>query len=266
MVTQSQPPNYLIADLHLDAERPETTHLFADFLDGPAREAGSLYIMGDLFEAWIGDDAQDSLAQTVAVHLRALAETGVSIFFICGNRDFLLGEDYCRQAGMSYLEEPYMLPESEPPVLLLHGDILCTDDVSYQRFRRKVRNPGWQRRILSRPVWWRRMLARLARIMSRRHTGSTKAEIMDVNDQAVDDFFRSHGIRRIVHGHTHRPAIHDLEIDNQHCQRIVLGDWGEQGNLVRVDDDGIAMLNIARGDNGDIELRLQETAAPLVRS
>lgn len=255
--------SYLIADLHLDAQRPETTRLFTDFLDGPAREADALYIMGDLFEAWIGDDARDAVATNVAIHLRALAETGTSIFFICGNRDFLLGEEYCRQAGMTYLEEPFALPGSDPSILLLHGDVLCTDDVSYQRFRRKVRNPDWQRRMLSRPVWYRRLLAHLARIMSRRHTGSTEAMIMDVNQEAVEEFFRTHGTRRIIHGHTHRPAIHDLQIDNQHCQRIVLSDWGDQGNLVRIDDNGVAMLTIARDESGGVELRMQETAAPL---
>lgn len=199
----------------------------------------------------------------MATELAGLSARGTDIYFICGNRDFLLGKDYCRRAGMEYLEEPYRLTATDPPAILLHGDVLCTDDVAYQRFRRKVRNPAWQRRILSRPVWWRRMLARLARIMSRRHTGSTEAVIMDVNDDAVRAYFVKHEVRRVIHGHTHRRAIHDFEIDGKHCQRIVLGDWHEQGSAVRIDAEGIAMLTIARDDDGGVELRLQETAAPL---
>lgn len=185
------------------------------------------------------------------------------MFFLCGNRDFLLGDEYCNRAGTRHIEEPELLEADEPPILLLHGDVLCTDDVSYQRFRRKVRDPEWQRRILSRPVWWRRLLARLARVMSRRHTGSTEGAIMDVNPEAVEDAFRKHGVRRIIHGHTHRRAIHDLEVDHQHRQRIVLGDWHESGSAVRIDGEGIAMLTIARDDREELELRLQETAAPL---
>lgn len=254
---------YLIADLHLQDERPETTRLLVDFLDGPARDAGALYILGDLFEAWIGDDAPGRLGRLVARHLKALADSGTSIFFVCGNRDFLLGPDFCRQAGMTWLEEPRILDCDGEPVLLLHGDVLCTDDVSYQNFRRKVRNPGWQARILSRPVWWRRLLARLARVMSRRHTGTTEAMIMDVNPQAVAEAFRTHEVRRMIHGHTHRRAIHDLEVDQRHCQRIVLGDWHETGSAVRLLNDEIAMLTVTRDDNEAVELRMQETAAPL---
>lgn len=256
-------PIFLISDLHLDSERPETTQLLLDFLDGPARTAGSLYIIGDLFEAWIGDDAPGQVGRRLARHLSALSAKGTDIYFICGNRDFLLGEDYCRRAGMEYLDEPYLLTECDPPALLVHGDVLCTDDVNYQRFRRKVRDPEWQRRILSRPVWWRRMLARLARIVSRRRTGNTDGAIMDVNEEAVAECFRAHGVRHMVHGHTHRRAIHDFEIDGQHCQRVVLGDWHEQGSAVRIDTDGIAMLTVARDEQGQVELRLNETAAPL---
>lgn len=164
---------------------------------------------------------------------------------------------------MELLVEPERIETDQGPIVLLHGDALCTDDVAYQRFRKKARDPAWQRRMLSRPVWWRRMLARLARMLSRRHTGSREPEIMDVNDQAVADFFRAQDARRIIHGHTHRRAIHDFSVDNRHCQRIVLGDWHAEGSTVRIDESGIAMLTIARDSQGDVELRLQETAAPL---
>lgn len=195
--------------------------------------------------------------------LRRLSDGRVEIFFMCGNRDFLVGEDYCRRAGMRRIEEPARLKGFGHDALLMHGDALCTDDVAYQRFRRKVRNPAWQKRVLSCPVWVRRLLARLARWKSRRHTGQTEHMIMDVNAEAVARCFREHQTRRIIHGHTHRRAIHDLEIDSMHCQRIVLGDWHDTGSTLRVDENGIAMLTVARDEHERIELRRHETAAPL---
>lgn len=255
---------YLIADLHLDEKRPETTRLFLDFVDGPAREAARLYILGDLFEAWIGDDAAGKLGRQVATHLASLAKAGTQIYFLCGNRDFLIGTDYCRQAGMKQLDEPVSLIEHRgETIALLHGDTLCTDDVSYQNFRRKARNPQWQKKMLAKPVWMRKLMAGAARLMSRRHTGSTAETIMDVNPGAVEEAFVHHRVRRMIHGHTHRRAIHDLQIDGRHCQRIVLGDWGRTGSVVRLDNNSPAMLKIARNSDGEVALRLQETAAPL---
>lgn len=256
-------PTYLIADLHLQDERPDTTRLFLDFLAGPARGANALYIMGDLFEAWIGDDAPGELGRRVAAGLSALAAEGTSVYFICGNRDFLLGDLYCRRCGMTRLVEPEFIDVEGGRILLLHGDVLCTDDVSYQNFRRKVRDPQWQKRMLSRPAWMRRLLARLARLLSRRHTGSTETTIMDVNEEAVHEAFQTHGVRRMVHGHTHRRAIHDLRVNQRHCQRIVLGDWHHDGSALRLEDGTIAMLTVIRGDDGHARLLLQETAAPL---
>lgn len=163
---------------------------------------------------------------------------------------------------MKRLDEPEFLRQADARIMLLHGDTLCTDDYAYQKFRRKARDPRWQQRILSKPAWMRRLMARLARWKSRRHTGNTEVSIMDVNSSAVETAFREHGVRRMIHGHTHRPAIHDISIDQRHCQRIVLGDWHETGSVVRV-DSGLAMLTVARDDRGNAELRLQETAAPL---
>lgn len=218
--------------------------------------------MGDLFEVWVGDDAPGDLGRKVAGGLASLAESGTALYFICGNRDFLIGDRFCRQAGMQRLEEPHFLSLDGERILLLHGDTLCTDDESYQKFRRKSRDPRWQRRILSKPTWLRKLMARFARWKSRQHTGSTEASIMDVNAGAVETAFREHRVRRMIHGHTHRLAIHDISIDQRHCQRIVLGDWHDTGSTVRM-DDGLAMMSVARGENGAVELRLQETAAPL---
>jgi len=219
--------------------------------------------MGDLFEAWIGDDAPGELGRRVARHLAELAASGTSIYFLCGNRDFLVGDRFCRQAGMQRLQEPQFLAQEGEPVLLLHGDTLCTDDESYQRFRRKVRDPDWQARVLAKPAWLRRLLARLARWMSRRHTGGAQTNIMDVNDGAVETAFRDHGARRMIHGHTHRKAIHDLRVDQRHCQRIVLGDWDDTGNALRLQGCEIAMMSVARNSVGGVDLLIQETAAPL---
>lgn len=254
---------YLVADLHLQDEHPETTRLFLDFLDGPAREARSLYVLGDLFEAWIGDDVPGALGRRVADRLADLAAGGTGLYFMCGNRDFLIGDAYCRQAGMQRIEEPQLLEHGDESILLLHGDTLCTDDESYQRFRRKARDPAWQQRVLSKPAWMRKLLARLARWRSRRHTGSTEGHVMDVNPQAVEAAFLEHGVRRMIHGHTHRRAIHDLSVEQRHCQRIVLGDWHETGSAVRLDENGIAMTTIARDGSRKVQVRLHETAAPL---
>lgn len=218
-----------------------------------------------MFEAWIGDDAPGELGRRVARHLSALAGCGTRLYFVCGNRDFLVGDRFCRESGMSRLEEPQRLDTPAGPVVLLHGDTLCTDDTAYQNFRRKARDPHWQRRMLAKPAWLRRLIARLARWKSRRHTGRARHDIMDVNPDAVAAAFREHGVRRMIHGHTHRRAIHDLSIDQRHCQRIVLGDWHHDGSIARVcgNSDSIAMLTVKRDEHGDIALCLQETAAPL---
>ena len=214
-----------------------------------------MYILGDLFEAWVGDDGADATALTVASALRELAEHGSSIFFVHGNRDFLLGPSFAEQSRMRLLQEPVHLPELEPATAVLHGDILCTDDRSYQRFRAKVRNPDWQARILARPLWWRRLLGRLARTISRRRNRGRPPEIMDVNAQAVRQCFEALGIGRLIHGHTHRPGIHRLEINGRTCERVVLGDWhGERGSVLRLDREGACLMVLHYAEGGDLAL------------
>ncbi len=250
----SDRPVFLISDLHLEVNRPETTALFVDFLRGPARRARALYILGDLFETWIGDDAPEQSGPPAGLATRELSQSGVPVFFVAGNRDFLVGPDYCAQAGMTLLEEPVRLPGTSSGIILMHGDMLCTDDIAYQRFRRKVRDPAWQQKILARPAWWRRLLARSARVISRRKTGNNPPEIMDVNTQAVLDCFRQHKIQTLIHGHTHRPAIHQVDVDGRSCQRVVLGDWHHSGSVVRIDNDRIELLKIRRDQKEEIEL------------
>ena len=223
-----------ISDLHLDASRPRITELFLEFLETEAARADALYILGDLFEAWIGDDASDELADRVADGLARLHGKGVPCFFIHGNRDFLLGDAYARRARMTILPDPAVVDVEGERVLLMHGDTLCTDDVAYQSFRRETRAPSWQRAFLARSVADRQRYAEQARSESQRYTRSAGEAITDVTPEAVNATLSKYGTRRLIHGHTHRPALHEINLDGMTCERIVLGDWYEQGSVLRV--------------------------------
>lgn len=229
-----------ISDLHLDAERPRITRLFGDFLQGEARTAEALYILGDLFEAWVGDDDPSETGAFVAERIRALADAGVPVHFIRGNRDFLLGEDYARRAGMTVLPDPAVVVLHGQPTLIGHGDLLCTDDTAYQQFRAQTRDPSWQDNFLAQPLAARIAFAGQARAASKAHQSGLQAQgtmetITDVSPATVQDTYRRYGIDRIIHGHTHRPAVHD---EGGGRTRIVLGDWYEQGSVLRVDGAG----------------------------
>jgi UDP-2,3-diacylglucosamine hydrolase len=227
-------PTLFISDLHLDESRPHIVELFTRFLAGEAHSADALYILGDLFESWIGDDDDCALGLRAAAATRALRDRGVPVYFMHGNRDFLLGADYAARAGMTLLPDPTIIELQGERTLLMHGDTLCTDDIDYLKFRALVRNPDWQRRFLAKPLDERRAFAAQARDESRRHTSAAKPEIMDVNSAAVESAMRAHGVRRLIHGHTHRPATHQLNLDGQVAERIVLGDWYEQSSVLRV--------------------------------
>ena len=221
-----------ISDLHLDENRPQIVELFKQFLRGEARRAKALYILGDLFESWIGDDEDSSLAREVANELAAVRDANVATWFMHGNRDFLLGADYAGRAGMTLLRDPTVIELDGERTLLMHGDTMCTDDVDYQRFRTLVRDPQWQTQFLSRPLADRRAFAEQARGESRRQTAMKANEIMDVNQDAVVSALREHGVDRLIHGHTHRPAVHRFSVDGRAVERIVLGDWYEQGSVL----------------------------------
>lgn len=224
-----------IADLHLDASRPQITRLFENFLAGDeARGADAVYILGDLVEAWIGDDDDAELPGRIAMATRELSNAGVPVYFMVGNRDFLLGEAFAQRAGFSLLEDGTVHDLYGRATLLMHGDLLCTDDVAYQTVRRQVRTPEWKTQILAMPLDARRAFAAKAREDSRAHTGATMETIMDVNTDAVAAAMRQAGVTRLIHGHTHRPAIHRFDLDGQPAERIVLGDWYEQGSVLRI--------------------------------
>ena len=228
-----------ISDLHLDDNAPRQTEWLLAFLDGPARRADAVYILGDLFEFWIGDDALSATAQQVARATAALHASGVPCYFMHGNRDFLVGEDYASAAGMKLLPEFLVVDLYGTPTLLLHGDTLCTDDAEYQEFRQQSRHPAWQAAILARSIEERLHMAKSAREASIVHTGSASTDIMDVNAEAVSDAFIKHHVSRMIHGHTHRPAFHQVDLGDATAERIVLADWHQAGSYLEVSPDGV---------------------------
>ena len=238
-----------ISDLHLDAQRPRITALFGRFLADQARGAEALYILGDLFEAWVGDDAPSETGAFVAAQLRTVSDAGTPVVFIRGNRDFLLGEDFARRAGMTILPDPAVVMLYGKPTLLMHGDTLCTDDAAYQAFRAQTRDPHWQAQFLAQPLAARLGFAQQARAASKAHQSGlqdsgTMAAITDVSPASVDDALTRFGIDTLIHGHTHRPAVHELDVDGRACRRIVLGDWYEQGSVLRADPDGMQLQRL----------------------
>lgn len=232
-----------ISDLHLDASRPHITRLFVDFVRDEASKAQALYILGDLFEAWIGDDAPDETGDQVAVALARLHDEGVPCFFIHGNRDFLLGDAYARRARITLLPDPSVVEIDGERVLLMHGDTLCTDDAPYQAFRAQSHAPAWQRAFLARPIAERQAFAAQARAESQRYTRSVADAMTDVNANAVHSALREHAVGRLIHGHTHRPAVHRMDQEVAIAQRIVLGDWYEQCSVLRAVRGCFALSN-----------------------
>ena len=234
---------HFISDLHLCADRPALTAVFERYLAGPARAAARLYILGDLFEYWAGDDDLDDPLNThVAGLLADLAESGCQVFFMPGNRDFLIGADFAARARLQLLAEPARIELGNEAVLLCHGDSLCTDDLAYQAFRSQVRNPAWQAQFLGQPLAVRKQVIAGVRMKSEEAKSEKAAAIMDVNAEAVIALLREHGVHQLIHGHTHRPADHQVDVDGSPGQRRVLADWrdknGTAGGEVLVWADG----------------------------
>jgi len=224
-----------ISDLHLTEERPEATERFIAFLEDKARAAEALYILGDFFEYWIGDDDLGEPFNAVVAGLLAdLTRRGVPVYLMHGNRDFLIGERFCAATGARLLQDPVVQTIQGEKTLLVHGDTLCTDDLDYQAWRRKARDPAFQADFLAKPLPERRRAVGQMREKSKQVVQEKTAEIMDVNDEAVRQALRRHGVRRLIHGHTHRPGRHALEVDGQRCERWVLPDWYGRGGYVEV--------------------------------
>lgn len=231
-----------IADLHLCGHRPHITQLFLRFLERRAQTCDALYILGDLFEYWIGDDAGTSLGYgDITGGIRALTDSGVAVHVMHGNRDFLIGKKFCEQSGCSLLPDPTKTNLYGQEILLMHGDSLCTDDVAHQAFRTRVHTTQWQAEFLGKPLAEREEIA----IAMRRQSESNKSEksmaMMDVNQTAVESTMKQYGVEVLIHGHTHRPAIHAFTLNSNPATRIVLGDWYEQGSVLVWNQQGFQL-------------------------
>ena len=233
-------PSLFISDLHLHQTRPAASAAFFHFLLTEANRAKALFILGDLFEYWVGDDQldHDHLSRTVCDSIRTLSDAGVEVFFMHGNRDFLIGERFATEAKLTILTDPTQIRHGEQSLLLLHGDTLCTDDLAYPQFRRQARDPAWQAGILAKPYDERVALAASIRERSDTEKATKAAGIMDVSLATVEQVFRTHGYIDMIHGHTHRPATHVHMVDGHQCTRLVLSDWQTQAEFVNIDDPG----------------------------
>jgi UDP-2,3-diacylglucosamine hydrolase len=235
---QPQVPTLFISDLHLNAQQPRITEQFLEFLAKRTADAEALYILGDLFEYWAGDDDLDDPLNRTVVDALARISRGCRVYFMHGNRDFLIGAAFAQASGAQLLTDPALLDLHGTPTLLMHGDTLCTDDVRYQVFRKQVRDPAWQSQFLAKPLAERKAMIDDLRKMSEAEKDGKSAAIMDVNVDSVTATLRTHGVPRLIHGHTHRPAHHQHNVDGKQCERWVLPDWYERGGYLRVSAKG----------------------------
>jgi UDP-2,3-diacylglucosamine hydrolase len=238
-------PTLFLSDLHLAADRPAALAAFHAFAGGPARGAAAVYILGDLFDVWIGDEQlRDPFARAVADALKSLTSAGVAVYVARGNRDFLLGDKFARATGAALLPEQQIVDVGNTRFVVLHGDELCTGDVEYQRYRARMRSAATRRRLLALPYPIRRGIAWYLRRKSRAANSLKPEAIMDVDAEAVAAMFRRHGVGRMIHGHTHRPARHALDVDGEPRERIVLADWDERGHYLEASDDGLHVRDV----------------------
>lgn len=235
----------LVSDLHLEPQRPDLVRAFLHFLQNRARGVEALYILGDLFEAWIGDDAMGPFEQEIATALRQLADSGTAIYLMHGNRDFLIGKAFCRQAGCQLLPDRHITDFHGRRVLLMHGDTLCTRDEGYQKLRRILRNPLTLFVLRHLPLASRQKLARKLRNESRQQTRAKAMDITDVTESEVERELRAARVTTLIHGHTHRPARHELLLDGQPAERIVLGDWDRRGWVLEASEAGLTQVDFA---------------------
>jgi len=237
-------PELFISDLHLSPHEPGTFRRFRDFLAGPARSAARLTLLGDLFDAWAGDDdLADPFNAAVVRELRALVAAGVPVDFVAGNRDFLVGADFAAASGASLLPDPCLREVAGIATLLTHGDTLCTDDADYQRFRAEVRSPAWRAEFLARPLAERKRLIEQLRQRSETEKQGKAMRLMDVNAHAVAALLREYAAASLIHGHTHRQARHAIDVAGRACVRWALGDWtGERGTALACTTEGCRFL------------------------
>lgn len=235
-----------ISDLHLCASRPHIKRLFFEFLESTVRDAKQLYILGDFFEYWAGDDdIDDPFNRSIIDAVAKLSSSHVAVYLMHGNRDFLIGETFCRASGATLLPDPSLIDLNGTRTLLMHGDTLCTDDVEYQNFRKQVRDPHWQQEFLSQPLAQRKVIIEDLRRRSENEKQTKPTEIMDVTRSSVEAVLREHAYPRLIHGHTHRPALHHHTVDGKTCERWVLTDWYERGGYLRCIASGLKAISLA---------------------
>ena len=235
-----------VSDLHLEAERPDIGHQFIEFLNTEAMEADDLYILGDLFEAWVGDDDPNSHYAKIKLAIRKVVDKGIPVYFMHGNRDFMIGRQFANETGVEILQDPYPITMYGQKALLSHGDAMCTDDVQYQRVRVMTRNPDWQASMLAKPLKERLRIAEEARRQSLERTLNLSMNIMDVNQDEVKRVITKYGVDVLLHGHTHRPGVHTVDLGRRKAQRIVLGDWYQQGSVLRWNLQGPKLQELPR--------------------
>ena len=235
-----------VSDLHLEAERPDIGDQFIQFLKTDAMEADDLYILGDLFEAWVGDDDPNAHYAKIKMAIRNVVDKGIPVYFMHGNRDFMIGRQFANDTGVEILKDPYPISMYGQKALLSHGDAMCLDDVQYQRVRAMVRNPDWQASMLAKPLKERLRIAEDARRQSLERTQNLSMNIMDVNPDEVTRVIKEYGVDVLVHGHTHRPDVHTVNLGNRKAKRIVLGDWYQQGSVLRWNLQGPKLQKMPR--------------------
>jgi UDP-2,3-diacylglucosamine hydrolase len=234
-----------ISDLHLDHKRPAITQAFYDFLNTTAKDVEALYILGDFFEAWLGDDDDTPLYLEVIAQLKNYTDNGTAVYLMHGNRDFLIGERFAQRAGVNLMKDPSVIDYHGQQYLLMHGDSLCTKDKEYMQFRAKVRSPQWQQQVLSKTLEQRRNYAKELRQQSQAMTSLKAEDIVDVSPEAVMDIMQQYNVNSLIHGHTHRPNTHPLTIDNKSAQRTVLGDWGELGWYIQLTPEALSLKSFS---------------------
>lgn len=234
---------YFASDVHLSADRPETVSLFLKFLS-TIKAGNELYLLGDIFDTWIGDDDDTPLADQIRQALQHLTQSGVTVFFQAGNRDFLIDQQFLQQTGLQPLSETAVINVNGDKILLMHGDLLCTDDIEYQQARVMLRNPLFVQDFLSKPLQERRIMAAQYRQRSGETTSLKAADIMDINQDTLAKYLQTSGARHIIHGHTHRPATHQLEAQTT-SQRYVLGEWhADHAQILTADEQGIMSIQV----------------------
>jgi len=236
---------YFIADLHLSDSRPDISAAFYHFLNTHIlnQDVDALYILGDFYEVWVGDDYETPLSKEVASRLKQISDSGTPVFFIHGNRDFIIRNKYAKQAGMTLLSEQTVIDLYGTPTIILHGDEMCTQDIEYQKFRKKARGWWWPRLMLALPLWYRRSVAKKAREKSKQNQAGKSLEILDVTQEAVLDVFAKHQVKNMIHGHTHRPNVHHYKEQGTELTRTVLGDWYTQGSYLVVTPDSQKLVS-----------------------